>query len=288
MSNGITPASIGANLIRSRWGTDIKRKAYEEPVFAKDVSTLPTDGGKVGDRMYVRILPIITAITPTGSSEMGPESLTWHTGTVTRVQADPTGRYTAVELPITLTAKLDDAEDEATRRGYRDQMSGSINEAMDANGLSLAGSLGTTLGPSNLDKTVLTSALATLRQNAKEHVKNGSMLRFKYHPSQHDNLLTIAEIANAELRGDSENPNVKGFVIKAWGMTFEETGSIYETGGNKYNVLFADSAFGKAFNYEPNVLAPQEAGLTTRFVAYGEWAFIEVFDEDALAIRSAA
>jgi len=276
----------GANALRSMWDREIKLKANEEMVIAADFER--ADAEKVGDTMYVRILPTVTINTLANTDNAGPENLTWETGEILRVSTTPVAHYAAVGLPLNLTERLVAADQSKLRAGYRQQIRKGLDAKLDSYcAQALGPSISAVKGPFNADKTNLLDCVQTIRTNAKEHVKNGTTVHIKYHPSQIKYLNSIAEIANAEVRGDAENPNVKGFISKGFGFTFAETGNIYNNGTHYLNLVFASSAFTLGYNAEPTILAPQTSGLQVGFLGYQDFGVVEVFDEDALVWKSA-
>lgn len=284
-ATSIRPGTEGQRLIRSMWADEIKVAPVEEGVIEPDI---PRAVNQVGDTMYLRVIPAVTINSIATTSHMSPEALTYESGTVTRAEATPSDRYGMIEVPINLTARLGDPDNDKALAGYRKALKGGLEEAVDAYaGTTLALNVSTIKGPGNFDKAQLLDLKQTLRINAKSHFKNGAMIHVKYHPSQIKYLETIAEIMNAELRGDSENPNVKGFFVKAWGMTFAETANIPFSGGNYWNMAFLPTAFAKGYNMEPTVKPPVELGSVVRYFGYTSVAFGEWFDLDAAIFKSA-
>lgn len=283
----IRPGTEGAALLRTEYDADIRAKAYELPALLADFMK-PQGIDKVGNSLVVRIIPTV-AVQSLASTGTG-QSLTYDTGTVLSVTATPVGRYGAVEIPDHLVSKMAAGDESQTKQTYRDQIMGTMKEGLDAYaGSTLAPSISTAKGPVNFDKSNLLDAKQSLRINAKGHYKlNSSTVHVKYHPSQIKHIESISEIMNADARGDSENPNVSGYVVKAWGMTFGDSGNIYSSAGVVYNMLHLKTAFVAGYNKEPYLKPEQPFELTTRFIGYSEMAVVEVFDEDAVLFKSAA
>lgn len=276
----IRVGSEAVSLMASQWDKEIKLKASEEAVIYPDF-----DKGNIetsGDTWYVRVIPAVTVVAPSTTVELGPEDLTYESGAVTRVSASPIAAYGAVEIGRNVFSRLTSADGAATRAAYRTQIRATLDQKIDVEAGNMATAISTTLGPGNFDKAALLYAKRRLRTAAKSHYKNGSMVHLKYHPSQIDQVESIAEIMNANLRGDASNPNVKGVVVNAWGMTLAETGNIPFSAGSYYNLLHLKPAFAFAFNEEPGVEPVQRAGLAERFIGYTDFAIVEVFDEDAV------
>jgi hypothetical protein len=283
----IRPGTEGSALLKTEYDADIRTKAYEMPKLIADFDK-PAGISKVGNLLTVRIIPTGTLRTLLSTGE--GTGLTYETATTLSVTASPVGRYMAVEIPDHLVSKMVDGEEAQTKKKYRDILLSGVKEGMDAYaGSTLAPGISTAKGPANFDKAGLLDAKQSLRINAKEHYDlKTSQVHVKYHPSQIKHIESISEIMNADARGDSENPNVSGYVVKAWGMTFSDAGTIYSAAGVVYNMLHLKSAFVAGYNQVPYLKNPQDYELVVRFICYGEMAVVEVFDEDAVLFKSAA
>lgn len=283
---GIRPGTEGANLLRSMYDAEIKLKTSEEGVIAQDIPKGSTE--KIGDTYYVRIVPTVTARTAASTDQMGPEALTYETASTTRVSQTPTRKYFALEFPISMTEALLSPDNAKMRAAYRDQGTYSLIEAQDVLAAQLPLSLTTNVkGPLNADKTNLLAWKSALKVTAKRFAQNGKAIHVKYHTSQSAFVESIAEIMNADARGGGDNPNVSGIMVKAWGMTFADTGNIVFSGGAYQNVMYVEDAFLKAYNFEPKIVREEDTGLVHRMFGYLEVAFVEVFDECALLWKSA-
>lgn len=283
----VTPGGDGAALLRTEYDADFRTKAYELPALIADFQK-PVGIDKVGNSLVVRIIPIVT-VTNLASTDTGA-SLTPDAHATSSVTASPVGRYGYVQIPEHEVSKMARGEESQMKTKYRDQILGGIKENMDAYaGSTLGPGISTAKGPVNFDKANLLDAKQSLRINAKGHYDlKTSKVHVKYHPSQIKFIESITEIMNADARGDSENPNVSGFVVKAWGMTFRDSGNIYSAAGVVYNMIHLESFAVAGWNQVPYVKPPQDYELQVRFVGYGEMAVVEVFDEDAVLFKSAA
>jgi len=282
---GIRPGTEGASALKSRWDAVFRTKANEEMTIANDFDT-PAGVEMIGDTLYIRIVPAITAQTLAGTSE--GTSPTYHTGTITRVSDTPTFGYGAVELPDHLITRLGQADAAQLEAKYRSQLLAALDVQVDYDAGGLGPGISTVKGPGNFDKTQILDMQTSLATNAKDHYKAGQTeCHLKYHPSQIKYVGNIAEFANANTRGGADNPNVKGVILKAWGMTFAETGNINLSAGNYWNMMFVRSFAVLAWNRKPFVKPAQDFELTKRILAECDFCTLEVFDEDAVAFKSA-
>lgn len=282
----MTPGGDGAALLRTEYDADFRTKAYELPRIIADLDR-PQGIDKVGNLLTVRIIPRFTA-TALAAADTGA-SLTADANATTSVTASPVGRYGYVQVPEHELSKMARGEDNQLKGKIRDQLLGTVKESLDAYaGSTLGPGISTAKGPLNFDKANLLDAKQSLRINARGHYDiKTSTVHVKYHPSQIKHIESIAEIMNADMRGDSENPNVSGYVVKAWGMTFGDSGNIYSSAGVVYNMIHLSSFAAAGWNQTPYNKPTQDYELQTRFIAYGEMAVVEVFDEDAVLFKSA-
>ena len=146
------------------------------------------------------------------------------------------------------------------------------------------------MSDTNLSAALIRSALGTLRTNAQREYRTGKVGNaiLRIHPSQQQHLYGIPEITNAELRGDSANPNVTGLLVKAWGADVDISGNIESSGGNRQNLLFIKQAFALVYNAEPQLQAPYQDGLATVVIGFCDYGVAEIYDEYAVSIRTVA
>lgn len=284
---GITPGTEGASALKNRWDAVFRTKANEEMVIANDFDS-PQGVEMIGDRLWVRIVPIISMNTLASTAQGQGAGILYHTTSISRVSAVPTFIYGAVQLPDHLVTRLGSPDSAQLEAKYRSQLLAALDAQVDADAGTMIAGFSAVKGPSNIDKVTLLDAQTTLATNAKQHYVAGStQCHLKYHPSQMKNVNAIAEVANANFRGDTANPNVRGVILKAWGMTFAETGSVQFSAGNYQNALFVPSAVVLAWNRKPYVKPAQDFELTHNIYGQADYGFVEVFDEDGVTIKSA-
>lgn len=285
---GIRPGTEGAKALKNRWDAVFRMKANEEMAVANDFDA-PEGVDMIGDKLWIRIVPLVSAQTLASTDQgAGGTNLTYHVGTIDRIGVDPVFIYAAVSLPDHLISRLGSADAAQLESVYRKQMLAAMDAQIDVSAASLFSSISAVKGPANLDKVTLLDAQTTLATYAKQHYVIGqTTVNLKYHPSQIKNINAIAEVANANYRGDAANPNVKGVVLKAWGMTLTESGNIQFTGGTYQNALFLSKAFILAWNRKPFVKPTIDFELTRNVYCEADFGVAELFDEDAVLIKSA-
>lgn len=283
---GITPGGPGINALRERWDARFLLKGFEEAEVVNDFDS-PEGVDSVGEKIHIRIIPAVTAQTGGDSAELDPTALTYATDTILEVTDTPDYRYNVVALPNNLVARLGAPDTAKLEAGYRELMLGSLVAAVDYNGAGLFSGISTIRGPANADQALILDMQTALATAAKNHVQIGrTPMHLRYHPSQIKYVHSIAAYANAEQRGDAENPNVRGVILKAQGMTLQETGSINFSGGFYWNALYAKSYAVLAYNRKPHMLDKQPYGLANLLLGEVDFLTVEIFDEDGVAWKS--
>jgi hypothetical protein len=135
----------------------------------------------------------------------------------------------------------------------RGSLVSAIAQQIDIVALQAVASLTTNpISSSGISKGDITKAVALGAAGGKQFWKPGQNGPFcVVHVSQVNDLLNIDGITNAQIRGDDANPVVTGWVAKAYGVDFYESGNVYVTGGNCYNVVCIPRAFGISYNQRP-------------------------------------
>ena len=283
----IRPGTEALVAIKHRWDALFHLAPTEEMAIAMDFDT-PEGTDMAGDQLNVRILPAVTAQTGTDSQQFDPAGLTFETATILNVQDTPTYKYALVALPRNLIVRLGGPDTAQLEAGYRKLGLAALDAAVDADAGSLGSGISTVKGPGNFDKSSVLDMQGSLAAGAKNHYVPGTTeAHLKYHPSQIKYIGNIAEFANANTRGDAANPNVKGVVLKAWGMTFAETGSVLFSGGFYWNMMFDRQFAVLAWNQRPHVLDSIDHGLSTLIRVETDFLNVEVFDQDAVTFKSA-
>lgn len=283
---GIRPGTEGVNAMRERWDARFLLKGFEQAEIVNDFSK-PEGVDSVGEQIHVRIIPMITAQAG-GTGQLDPTALTYSFDTILEITEVPTYNYNVVALPNNLVSRLGAPDTAKLEAGYRELMLGSLVASVDYAGGGLFGGISTIRGPANADQALILDLQTVLATAAKNHVQIGTTpMHLRFHPSQIKYVHNIAAYANAEQRGDSENPNVRGVILKAQGMTLQETGSINFTAGNYVNALYAESYAVLAYNRTPHMLDKQPYGLTNLMLGEVDFLVVEIFDEDGVAWKSA-
>ena len=133
----------------------------------------------------------------------------------------------------------------------------------------------------------ITEAYGKGATNAKNHWKVGSSEVFGIlHPSQINNVLNQDALVSAQYRGGNDNATRTGWMTEAFGVKWYESGNVYVSGGNAYNVIAAKGAFGIAYNWRSEMEAPQKFHLVTRLIVSADFAHTPVRENYAVQVLS--
>ena len=272
--------------LEETWENELIPAAVEEMMIADDFRESAITG-KFGDTLNISKIPSVAASTL--SSSATGLSLTSTDPTLLNVTASPTYAYAAAYIADNvLTDMLRSA---SLRNGIRKQLSASLATKIDVDAGTLAAAVSSVAGGAgeHVTKVTLLDAITLLAAASKNKWKPGKVnMRLKIHPTEIKHLLTIADVTAANLRGDSQNPNVKGWVWDAYGCNIAETGNIYSAAGINHNMLFLPDAFAIAYNQRPAFMPDQYEELQFRIITRCSFAVVEVFDEYAVDYQTAA
>ena len=277
------------NFLETRWSPRMLLDTTEEMLIANKFAT-GSDFGveKLGNLLYIHKVKAKNTNTAAGTTALDSEAMTWEQDTEEVASVSPTFYYGAVQITEQVKQRM--MSYPAFEKGIRTQIVRSIAAAIDDAAGDLGASLSVSVSDTNLTAALIRNALGQLRTNAQREYRTGKVggAILRVHPSQQQHLYGIAEINNAELRGDSDNPNVSGLLVKAWGADVDISANITSNGGERWNMLFIKQAFGLVYNAEPHMQEPLRDGLVTQLVGFADAGVAEIYDNYAVAIRTTA
>jgi hypothetical protein len=290
ISTVIVPGTHFTNFLETRWSPKLLLDTSEEMLIAnKFMQNGDLDIDKIGNLLYIRkVAAKTTNKMANNTTAMDAESLTFEADTEVAVSLSPQFAYTAAAFNEDVKQRM--MAFPKYEKAVRTQFLRSMPAQIDADAGGLGSELSVSVSDTNLSASLVRNALGTLRTNAQREYKTGKVggAVLRLHPSQQQHLYGIPEINNAELRGDSDNPNVTGLLVKAWGADIDISGNIESAGGNRQNLLFIKQAFALVYNAEPQIQAPYQDGLATVVAGFCDYAVGEIYDAYAVSIRTAA
>lgn len=273
-----TSPKAGAALVNQVWQTDIERTLCEDAEFWPKL----VERDRPYDQLNIRKIGRFGAtnsLAETASADDGT-GLTYVVAADTNITLAPINRYVAIAISRHQMSQMN-----VDPKGpFRTSAEEALNEQIDVVCLQDAASLATNVtGGSSavVDKPGLLNILEKLRASARSAITLGkTKLWFIITPGQFGDLMTVPELTAANLRGDSQDPNVRGMVLNGLGLNYQVSGNVYTSGGSAYNPIFVPEAFGIAWNEKPVAMA-QEFELQYRIILYANFAHNIVWDDRA-------
>ena len=283
MATVYTPgtATSGAELTNEIWQAGIESAVYEEGEFFPRIQ----ERDRLYNKLHIRKNDRFSASSYASTDTSSP---TYATATTSDVQITPVANYVAVSLTRNMIKQMNvDAKAE-----FRDAVNKALAQNIDAYCHTITSAALTTNvvgdAATSMDRALTLNLLYTSRKNARSAVQPGkSDIKFIVWPLQGPSFMSIPEITAANLRGDSQNPNVKGIVYDALGLEYVVSGNLASDANGVHNVMFVKSAFGISWNERPTVFQ-QEYELLERIYAYANYGVKTVWDDRAGDLRTKA
>ncbi len=217
-----------------------------------------------------------------GQSDVGT-TLTYSTLTDTPVTVTPVGSYVAAAWSQNQQSQIDVAMDDESR-GEIEQ---ALAELTDTNACAAIVSLTTVMSQAEVDGPMLRKAMGRLMGNTNGVAMPGgpSQIYGIFSNTQYPALANIEEFNRAEVRGDSENPYVKGVWTRGGGIMLLFTTVITQDTNGWHNALFIPSAFVVAWNTR-SLLKRQDLELQERIIAYNNVGTAVKHNFRAVALRT--
>ena len=142
------------------------------------------------------------------------------------------------------------------------------------------------LSVANIDGPTLRRAQANLYGNTNGVVEPGETTMYGiFSHTQLPNLQAIEEYNRAEVRGDSENPYVKGVWTKGQGIMLLTSTVVRNDANGWHNALYVSSAMTMDWNEQSNINV-DEAELQERLIAYNNVATAVVNNPRIFYVRT--
>lgn len=282
----VTPTSSSfTNFLESRWSPRLLLDATEQMSIGNRFmqnSDLQVD--KINNTLYVRRIGAKTTnkLTASSTTSLDITSLTLENDTETGTAVAPAFYYCAVVVNKNTEVRM--MASAAYEKAVREQFIRSMTEQIDADCGALAASFTNTISDANISAALIRAGLGALRTQAKREGKIGeAAITLRVHPAQAANLYAIPEAANADIRSD-DGANVSGVIVKIWGADVDVTGSVYTSGGSRYNLLCVKNGNALGYNQEPTLAPPQPNGLATFLGGFAEAGMATIYQEYNVAL----
>lgn len=222
-----------------------------------------------------------------GQSDDGDE-LTASDITGTPITLTPVGRYVYVSWSENEDAQVE-VDLDAESAGNIEQ---ALAEISDEAALANATSLTNILSQASVDATMFRQAVGRLIGNTNgvfgpEGDGREATMYAIFHNTQYPNIMNIPEFTEADVRGDSENPHVKGIWGKGNGVKLMLSTVVEQDGNGWHNILYVPSAFTVGWNVRTRTKR-QDYLLNNRIIVFNNFASAVKHDARAIAMRTTA
>ena len=232
---------------RQSWMDGFEEPTYQKTVFIDSIQVYPGRLMNVGNvRKEARVSATVLAQDADG------DGLTPVNPSGTPVTITPVGRFVQVEWSANEKAQVEVDLNAALARNIEKALA----EAMDSAGLSNATSLTQNISQASIDSTMWRRAVGLGMQNTNGQYMPGDW-KAVFSPTQYPNIMAIDEFTHADVRGDSENPTVKGIFTKGGGVNVRFSTVVTQDANGWHNPLYVESAFIIGWNTRPQAFSEQ-------------------------------
>ena len=272
----LTPGSNHLNF--EVWQDSVEDATYQRQLFIPRIQETERPYSKMHIRKYARMAANTLASTAVGTS------LTYQDPVGVEVTFTPTGNYVATARSFN--------EDAATNVPFDSdlaaEMERALAEASDGSALTAVTSLTNFRGNAGtqIDSAMLRNATALLQNNTNGMIVIGTTTIYVLlDPAQHNAVMSMPEYANADVRGDDENPHVRGVWSKGGGtmLMYSTVLTVDANGAN--GVMWVPSAFAIGWN-ERSQVDRQTLELQKRIILFNHFGSGVRHDARAVALRT--
>jgi hypothetical protein len=261
------------------WQRTIEPATYQRMQFIPTIDQGPRPYDILNIRKHGR-----ASSTTLGQSAEG-HTLTASDITATTVTVSAAGNYVMVAWSANEEAQTEVNLD-AEARGNIEQ---ALAESTDESALTNVASLTQTMSQASVDLSMYRKALGRLMGNTNGMFAPGETPNIYgiFTHKQYPSLMDIPELTNAEVRGDSENPQVKGIWARGSGTTLKMSTVIENDANGDHNCLYVPSAFVVAWNVR-SMIKNQEEELMSRVIVFNNLGTNVKHDLRAIDLRTTA
>ncbi len=275
----LTPGSTtGFN--RQTWRDTIEGATFQKMVAIPAFDEYP---GRILNQGNVRKQSRAVGYT-LGQTAEGDTSITASDITGTPITLTPVGRYVFVAWSENEEAQVD-ANLDATAA---DNIEQALAEVSDTAALAAATSLTQTMTAAAVDASMFRQGVGRLMGNMNGAVMPGDgEIKAIFSHTQYPNILSIPEYTDAQVRGDSENPHVKGIYRVGGGVEIMFSTVVAQDANGWHNILFVRKAFVVGWNTRSRIKR-QDYLLQNRIIVYNNFAVAVQHDLRAIDMRTTA
>lgn len=277
---GYTPGGTGTNLKVQDW-----LAGAEVPVYEKMVA-IPTldDVGRPYSQKNLRFWDTLSTSTLGTSVLPSNVNLTWSSGTPSTLPLTTSFIYIAVAYG----PNVQDEVEFDMGGGIRSNIEAAMAEGCDVIATTAFSSVSSGIGNAATELTAgdLHTLVTQLRVASPAVMVGDQTIHACLHPGSMRGLLDQSTLMNAEVRGDAENPQVRGIFAKASGILFRFTSKVPTANGyGGEGALYVPSAFAIGWNSKPKVTKGTD-GLATTYIGSANLGCIVKWSSRARYVRT--
>jgi hypothetical protein len=245
---GYDPTTRGVNLKFTDWVAGIRVPVYEKMTGIPKME----DVGRPYGSKKIRYWDTLSTTTLAATTNGDKGDLTWNSGTPGVTTITPSGLYIAVSYPENEQDYVETGMDP----GIRENIELALAEGCDQLGMVQFSSLTNGIGDASYAPTASdVRKLTTQLSIATPAARVGDVALYAVvHPGASEGLQNTADFTSAEIRGDAENPQVRGTFTKANGVLWSFTTKVPTGNGNGgEGAIFAPGCFVVGWNQKPMI-----------------------------------
>lgn len=273
----LTPTgTTGWNFTKTQAG--FEPAAYQKMKFIPTIEEAERLYGGLTIRKAARVLGQALAQSDEGNS-IAAQNITDSPAALT-----PGGNIIKLAWSFNYDAQLDFNIPASTR----DELTSGLAESTEASCLQDVASITTPMSVGSVDAPSLRKILAQLAgtSNGRAMVgDDGPQVYGIFTHRQLPALQDIPEVNNAQMRGDSENPYVRGVWVKGFGFMLMTTTVIYHDANGDHNCVYIGEAFRISWN-QKSMLDQQVFDAQRKLIAYNNLGHSLIHNGRARAIRT--
>lgn len=272
----LTPGTTtGWNI--QKWQRTVEGATYQKMVFIPVIDESDRLYGQLNIRKHARVTGSTLGQSADGTG------LSYSTIIASAATLTPVGSYVGVAWSENEDAQLDlnlDAEAQSN-------IEQALAELTETNALANVASLTQIMSQADVDGPMLRQAYGRLMGNTNGVASPGQAPQVYgvFSHTQYPNLGAIPEFNQAEVRGDSENPYVKGIWTRGGGIMLVLSTVVTVDAGGWENCLFIPSAFAISWNVRTRIKRLDDE-LINRIICYNNVGSGIKHDLRAVAVRT--
>jgi hypothetical protein len=273
----LTPG--GNHFNKEVWRKTVAPATYQDQIFIPRCEDMERPYSKGHARKYARMSSVAL-----GSSAVGHTNLTYQDPLATEVTLTPAGVYVATAWSENEGAMTDVPFDSDLARESEQAIAEGNDLTAMLNVATLTQFRGN--GVADVDAALIRGAMGLLTTNTNGKVVPGETTVYcLLDTSQYSALMSIPEYTSAQLRGDSENPNVKGMWRNGGGVTVSLTTVCPTDANGTHGVMWIPEAFLIGWNVKTKVMN-QGFELQNRVILYNNFGSTVMHDLRAVSLRT--